>query len=144
MEKPQLVRLGLNAKEDHSNYRGRAFFRSSALVFFRIGRFDFSAAGPSKPRTRGRRFLFANVCLPYSLEIILTLTAYERAICASVSPLPRRAKASRRWWSVNFGLRPKRTPFCMARFRPSPGPLADQFTLELRDGRQHGHQQSAL
>ena len=30
----------------------------------------------------------------YSRLIILTLTAYERAICAKVSPLPRRRSAS--------------------------------------------------
>ena len=35
-----------------------------------------------------------HVCLRYTLEIILTLTAYERAICASVAPLPRRDRAS--------------------------------------------------
>jgi hypothetical protein len=45
-------------------------------------------------------------CPPrYSREIILTLTAYEQAICASVSPLPRRAAASLRWKSESLGLR---------------------------------------
>lgn len=56
----------------------------------------------------------------YSLLIILTLTAQDRAICASVSPLSRRAMASLRWKSESLGLRPERTPFCIARFRPSP------------------------
>jgi hypothetical protein len=77
MKKPQLVKLGpQGAKEDQSNpdYRGRAFFGRSGLVFFRIGRFDLSAAGPSRPRTRGGRLFLAMPASLYSLEIILTET----------------------------------------------------------------------
>ena len=59
IKSPSLLGWGSRSKEDHSNYRGRTFFRCSGLDFFRIGRFDLSAAGPSKPRTRGRRFFFA-------------------------------------------------------------------------------------
>jgi hypothetical protein len=36
------------------------------------------------------------------------------------SPASRRAIASRRWWPVSFGLRPRITPLAFARSRPSP------------------------
>ena len=48
---------------------------------------------------------FGHSVLRYSLLIILTMTAYERAICANVSPLPRRAMASLRWKSESLALR---------------------------------------
>ena len=78
-EKPQSVRPGLKSKEDHSNYRGRAFFRRSGLAFFRIGRFDPSAAGPSKPRTR---VLFAT-----SAASATAARSYERSAPAYGAPL---------------------------------------------------------
>jgi len=76
-----------------------------------------------------------HVRLRYSREIIITLTAYERAICASVSPLPRRPTSFLALMVSQLGLPAEADARSK---RPGPAfsrPLLLMSSAEHRDGK---------
>jgi hypothetical protein len=73
-----------------------------------------------------------------SLEIVLGLTLYARAIARSDPPSSRRRMASSFWCGVSFGLRPRLLSSALARRAALAGADADKLALELGKASEDG------